>query len=264
MSAVVSESAAQLPAVAEPRTAVVLSPLEMVRAQIAECADLTRLEKLMELEKRWHEEQAKRAYVKAFADFKVEMPPVFKDLINKQYDSEYSSLGNLVNSANVYLGKHGLNARWDFIDGSPAKGTICLLTHVDGHTEKVWVTGPLDNTGQKNELQKIKSTSTYLMGMAFQAVTGIVAQAACLDDDGSAAGVRKKQKEVDKPADLEKWMADCKAVADEGSAKLGNYWEKATPEIRRYIKTYEEAWFNQQRRTAAKASAALRADGVPS
>jgi hypothetical protein len=41
------------------------------------------------------------------------MPDVVKDMLNKQYGSDYSSLANLVNTTNRALGEYGLNARWD-------------------------------------------------------------------------------------------------------------------------------------------------------
>ncbi len=256
MNAVIEQSNGQMHIPHTPPSAI-LSPLEMVRMRIAECQDLAQLEKLMDLEKRWHTEQSQRAYTAAFAEFKRNMPVVVKDMINKQYGSDYTSLANLVNTTNRVLGEYGFNARWDVIDGSPANGVVCLLSHVAGHTERVVIKGPLDVTGQKNDLQKIKSTLTYLEGATFQAITGVVARSACLDDDGNAAGAKLKQ-EAERPDGLDVWMADCKSAADEGSAKLGEFWAKANDDIRRFIKTHEEPWFNQLRRNAAKVTAAQK------
>lgn len=232
----------------------VITPLTSVRLQIAECTDLARLDKLMELEKRWHDEQAERQYVEAFAEFKRNMPEVIKDLLNKQYGSDYSSLANLVNTTNRVLGQYGLNASWDIIDGSPVNGVVCILEHVGGHKKRVLIKGPLDATGQKNDLQKIKSTLTYLEGATFQAITGVVARSASKDDDGEAAGA-KKQKEIDRPEGLDKWQADAKALADEGTERLAAFWQSATKEIRRYVVTHDEPWWKGLKTKAAKVTA---------
>lgn len=170
--------------------------------------DLAKLEKLMDLAERWQQAEAKRAYVRAFAAFKQNMPPVIKDMLNKQYGSDYSSLSNLVNSANPVLGEYGLNASWKPDQSSGIKVT-CVLTHVDGHSEEVFLVGPPDKSGQKNDLQQIKSTLTYLMGATFQAITGVVARSASADDDGNGAGTSGPAKITEQQA------ADLQAKAEE-------------------------------------------------
>ena len=230
---------------------IMLTPLDSVRIQMTECTDLARLEKLMELEKRWHTEQSERQYVEAFALFKRNMPDVVKDMLNKQYGSDYSSLANLVNTTNKVLGEYGLNARWD-IDQSNGMKITCILKHVGGFSERVEITGPLDASGQKNPLQQIKSTLTYLEGATFQAITGVVARSACADDDGNASG--PKAPTVERPADVDTWMADAKALTEEGSASLQALWGKTPADIRRFIVTHEELWWKATKAAAAKAT----------
>lgn len=235
----------------------VMTPLDSVRIQMTECTDLARLEKLMELEKRWRTEQSERAYVTAFAAFKKNMPDIVKDMLNKQYGSDYSSLANLVNTTNKVLGEYGLNARWD-IDQSQGVKVTCILKHVDGYSEKVEISGPLDNSGQKNAWQQIKSALTYAEGATFQAITGVVARSACADDDGNASSVKPgaSKPEPDRPADVDNWIADAKAIADEGSARLQELWAKSPKDIRRFIVTHEELWWKEVKAKAAKADKA--------
>ena len=233
------------------QTTVVLSPLDAIRIKITECADLALLKELMDLERRWREEQAERAYVAAFAQFKKNMPDVVKDMLNKQYGSDYSSLANLVNTTNKVLGEYGLNARWD-IDQTSAIKVTCILKHVDGYSERVEITGPLDNSGQKNAWQQIKSALTYAEGATFQAITGVVARSACVDDDGNGTGPLPAA--VERPKDVDDWMADAKALADEGSERLQDLWKKTPADIRRFIVTHEELWWKETKRKAEKAS----------
>jgi hypothetical protein len=212
--------------------------------------DLVKLEKLMELAERWRAAEAKRAYVRAFALFKKNMPDVVKDMLNKQYGSDYSSLANLVNTTSRVLGEYGLHANWR-PDQSDGIKITCVITHEDGHSEDVWLKGPPDTSGQKNPLQQIKSTLTYLEGATFQAITGVVARSACADDDGNGAGKNAKP-EVTAPSGYDNWRADMKALADEGTERLQDAWKKSNEGFRRYAVDHDELWWKETKRNAAK------------
>ena len=57
-----------------------------------------------------HEDNiAKKAFFAAKADFKAEAPRVKKDKYNSFFKSNYTSLGNLLDTYNPVLGKHGLS-----------------------------------------------------------------------------------------------------------------------------------------------------------
>jgi hypothetical protein len=177
---VVSTPAKQVPTAA-------MTPMEMLNAAIERGADLDTLERLMDLNDRWEKSQAKKAYIEAKAAFKANAPRILKDKENKQYNSRYASIGNVVEKANEALSKHGLDASWDFEQGERIKVT-CTLRHLLGHAESVSLSAPPDNSGAKNPLQQIKSTLTYLKLATFEAVTGIATQEGNLDDDGNASG----------------------------------------------------------------------------
>lgn len=228
---------------------VEVTPMLMLQTAVSRGDDLARIEKLMELEDKWRAAQAKRAYVTAFSEFKKNAPDVVKDMLNKQYGSDYSSLANLVNTVNKSLGEYGLNARWEPDQSNGIKIT-CVLSHKDGHSESVSLSGPPDTSGQKNPLQQIKSTITYLEGATFQAVTGVVARSACADDDGNGAG--KKPPEVTAPEGYENWRADMTALADEGTEKLQAAWTASKQDFRRHVVKHDELWWNATKKKATK------------
>ena len=58
-----------------------------------------------------------------------------------------------------------------------------------GHSEAVSIAGPLDDSGQKNGIQQIGSTITYLERYTLMAIMGLAAHDQ--DDDGIASGQRK-------------------------------------------------------------------------
>lgn len=239
-------------AVVEPRRrATMQNPMQMLAVAVERGDDIEKLRQLMDLKDRWEAAENKRAYVTAFAAFKKNMPDVVKDMLNKQYGSDYSSLANLVNTTNRALGEYGLHATWKPDTTTNVIATTCIVTHVDGHSESVTISGPPDTSGTKNPLQAIKSTLTYLEGATFQAITGVVARSASKDDDGNGFG----KKEVEAPAGYANWHADMTALADEGIEKLQAAWKSSKDEFRRHVVKHDELWWEGAKRKASKVKA---------
>ncbi len=163
------------------------SPAGMMQVGIAQGMDLTQLERMMDLQIKWEANEARKAYYEDFALFKAECPRVTKDMHNKQYESMYSSLGNLLDTVSPVLGRHGFTPRYETSREEGTQVVTCYLTHHMGHSESATESGPLDDSGKKNPIQQRKSTTTYLRVITFEAVTGIAATGeANLDDDGTA------------------------------------------------------------------------------
>ena len=163
------------------------TPMTMLAEAVHRGMDVATIKDLMQLQKEWEANEARKAYAVALAAFKENPPTVYKDKDNVQYGSKYASIGNLVNTVNVGLSAQGLSAHWD-IDQSAGIKVTCILTHRAGHSEKVSMSGPADDSGKKNPLQQIKSTVTYLKIATFEAVAGIASADANQDDDGNGAG----------------------------------------------------------------------------
>jgi hypothetical protein len=165
-----------------------LTPMEMLNAAVTRGDSIDKLERLMDLNDRWEKAQAKKAFLEAKAAFKAVAPSILRDKENKQYKSHYASIGNLVNTTNEALSKHGFDASWDYDQTDTTIKCTCTLKHVQGHSESVTLGGPPDVSGAKNPLQQIKSTTTYLRIATFEAVTGIATKDGAADDDGNGAG----------------------------------------------------------------------------
>lgn len=168
-------------------TAAAMTPMEMLNAAMERGDSIDKLERLMDLNDRWEKAQAKKAFIEAKAAFKADAPKIIKDKKNKQYNSTYASIDSLVNTTNEALSKHGLDASWQFTQDERIEVT-CTLRHIAGHAESVTLKGLPDTSGQKNPLQQIKSTLTYLKIATFEGVTGVATQEGNLDDDGNGVG----------------------------------------------------------------------------
>lgn len=162
------------------------NPAEMIRLAVETGSDLEKLEKLLALQERWEANEAKKAYHEAMAQFKANAPKIIKDKQNAQYKSMYTTLGNLVNTVNPELSKHGLSASWDIFQNGIIKVT-CKMTHRMGHSEHAEASAPADTSGSKNAIQQIKSTITYLKAVTFESICGLASTDANLDDDANGA-----------------------------------------------------------------------------
>lgn len=200
-----------------------VTPMQMLQLAVAQGADLERIQKLMDLQDRWEAKQALHAFNAALAAFKKNPPTVVKDILNKQYGSWYTSLGNLVNTTNAALGEHGLSASWE-IEQSELIAVTCILEHIQGHSRRVRLEGPPDTSGSKNTLQQIRSTLTYLKGATFEAVTGIASRMNNQDDDGNGAGKQR-------PKLTEEQIANLEALLTEVGANKVNFLKWARAEI---------------------------------
>lgn len=197
MTETIEGSVIQVPATVQRRPSVpdVLpadqNPMAMLARAVAQGWEPDRLKQLMDLQERFEANEARKAFAAAKAAFMENPPVVTKDKENKQYESRYSSIGNLVNTVNAALSKHGLTPSWKVEQGDRITVT-CVLSHRLGHSESVSMSGLPDDSGKKNPLQQIKSTVTYLKIATYEAVTGIASSEGNADDDGNGAGEREE------------------------------------------------------------------------
>lgn len=169
-----------------------VTPMEMLNRAVSQGADITVLEKLMTLQERWQAQQARRAFDDAIAAAKAEIPIIAK---NREVDFtspkgrthyKYEDLAEIARVVTPILGKHGLSYRFRTTSnpGDPITVT-CILSHRDGHFEENTLCAARDESGNKNNIQAIGSSLTYLQRMTLKAALGL---AAAEDDDGRKSG----------------------------------------------------------------------------
>lgn len=166
------------------------TPADMVMYALQNGGSLEQVRELMQMRREWEADEARKAFNAAKAAFKSESIRVTKDRENKQYKSTYTTLGNLVSTVTPFLSKHGLSADWT-IDQTIVPGQItvaCVLSHAQGHSERVSFTVPPDGAGAKNPIQQIKSSITYAKSVTFESVCGLASTDANDDDDGNKFG----------------------------------------------------------------------------
>jgi ERF superfamily len=158
--------------------------------------EIDELERLYELQRQYDKDEAKKAFHLAKADFKRSPPDIVRDMLNKQYNSTYASIAAVVNTTNAALAPHGLDAHWDITEQTKEGMKVaCILTHAQGHSERVEMWGPMDTSGQKNPLQQVNSTFTYLKIGTFEAVTGVASRVGNADDDGNGNATKETEEQ---------------------------------------------------------------------
>jgi hypothetical protein len=176
----------------EPRALVPVTPMDMLNRAVQSGASLDMVEKLMTLQERWEKSQSRKAFDNAIAAAKAEIPNITK---NREVDFtsqkgrthyRYEDLGEIARVVSPILAKHGLSYRYRTTSNVNEPVTVtCIVSHRDGHFEENTLCAGRDESGNKNSIQAIGSTSTYLQRMTLKAALGL---AVSNDDDAKAAG----------------------------------------------------------------------------
>ena len=171
-----------------------LTPMTMLDRAVAGGASIEVLEKLMGLQERWEKNQARKAFDEAMAAAKAEIPTIKK---NRQVgfdakkagaartDYKHEDLAEIARTVDPILSKHGLSYRFRTTSAVNEPVTVtCIISHRLGHSEENTLSAGRDETGNKNSIQAMGSTVTYLQRYTLKAALGL---AASNDDDGKSA-----------------------------------------------------------------------------
>lgn len=169
-----------------------MTPMDMLDRAVSGGASMEVLEKLMALSERWEANQARKSFDNAMASAKAKIPTIFK---NKAVDFtstkgrtnyRYEDLAEVSKTVTPVLAQFGLSYRFRTTSNLNEPITVtCIVSHRDGHFEENTLCAGRDESGNKNAIQSIGSTLTYLQRMTLKAALGL---AASVDDDGKASG----------------------------------------------------------------------------
>lgn len=160
------------------------TPMSMLDRAVQGGASIEVLTKLMDLQERWEKNQARKAFDEALAAAKSEIPVVIKNSTGHN-SKKYADFAALARAVDPIISKHGLSYRFRTTQTDKISVT-CVLSHEAGHYEENTLSGPADATGNKNAIQAIGSTLTYLQRYSLVQALGL---AAAEDDDGNAGGI---------------------------------------------------------------------------
>lgn len=175
--------------IAESRS--VMTPMDMIDRAVTQNANVETLTQLMNLQERWEANQARKAFDEAMALAKANMPAIVKtrkvDFTSSKgrTNYQYEDLASIMNQIGPVLSANGLSVRYRTqAEPNQPISVTCIISHRMGHSEENTLMAGRDDSGNKNSIQAIGSTVTYLQRYTLKAALGLAAAA---DDDGGKA-----------------------------------------------------------------------------
>jgi uncharacterized protein YyaL (SSP411 family) len=166
-----------------------LTPMELLARAVASGATIEVLTGLMDLQERYERAQERReasqalkAFDEAIAAAKAEIPVIVKGTQGHNY--VYADFAAIARVVDPILSSHGLQYRFRTVQTDKAITVTCVLFG-HGHKEECTLSGGADTSGQKNAIQSIGSTLTYLQRYTLVQMLGL---ATAKDDDGRGGG----------------------------------------------------------------------------
>lgn len=194
-----------LPAVSE--TAAIVQMIE--RAASNPAVDIDKMERLLMMQERVHARNAKAAFDDALAAMQPELPEIderggIKNSAGK-VQSTYALWEDINAAIKPILAKHrfGLTFRVTN-DATGIEVTGVLSGH--GHREETAIKLPADNSGSKNTVQAVGSSTSYGQRYTAKLLLNLTSRGA--DDDGEAGGAKGGFVTDDDVADLQALMED--------------------------------------------------------
>lgn len=202
----------------QPETSSPQNPMSLLVGADMSQIDTVKLKELMEMQERWEDRQAERAFNTALANFQAEMPPVFKRRKEQSGKYCYASYDDIMYLARPILKANGLAISCSQSEGDESLTIEMTISHKEGHSRKTTYTtrkdGPIKTKEGRNvttEAQAQASSNTYARRTCLCNALDIVVTDE--DDDGQAAGNPK--------------------ISEEQATAIYNAMEKLPPERRK-------------------------------
>lgn len=151
------------------------SPANFIEMAIKSNAGIEQLERLMTLQERWEKNQAYKAYLEAMTKFQSICPPIPKNkkVKYKEVSYKFSTLDMMASTIQPALKECGLSYRWEYGEEEHKIVCYCIVSHINGHSEKSRMSADKDTSGSKNDIQAIGSARTYLERYTLKAALGL-------------------------------------------------------------------------------------------
>ena len=143
------------------------SPPALLQQAVQSGADVEVLERLMGLQERWEDNQARKAYDQAMAAIRADLPPIEKK-VSVDYNKthyKYERLQDVVEAVQPVLSEHGMSFRWKTDSSNGQVSVTCIISHEMGHSEKTKLSAPTDTSGNKNAIQRNAARAKFHKGL---------------------------------------------------------------------------------------------------
>lgn len=192
-----------------------VNPMQMLALAVKQGVGIDQLTQLMALSERWQAGEARKAFDAAMSDAKAKIKPIIK---NRTVDFpsrtegkarthyQYEDLAAVAEAIDPILAEVGLSYRHRSKQEAKMLTITCIVSHRAGHFEETSLSAGYDESGNKNSIQGVGSTATYLQRYTLKLALGL---AAAKDDDGNNTDHKRSDTVSEKQA------ADLKALISE-------------------------------------------------
>lgn len=208
------------------------SPAAMMLMAMERGASLEQVEKMMDLQERFERREAEKAFFAALSGLRseaievVKRKRVFFTSQKGTTDYRHAELSDVIEAAQPAMAKHGLSHRWDVKQEGKRITVTCIVSHAMGHSITVALTADPDETGNKNSIQQVASTITYLERHTLKAALGLSEKGD--DSDGNAGRKQGSQSGQQQAAPDEALLQAGRNASLNGSAALTAWWGNLT------------------------------------
>lgn len=164
----------------------------IIRDAIHKGIDVNALEKLLSMKEKMEAELARKSFIHAMSRFKA-LCPIIKKSRKVSFNAtkyNYASLEDIFEQTKEALFDCGLTYQFAQEQTDKALTVTCVVSHVDGHSEKCAMSAGADKSGSKNDIQALGSALTYLKRYALLGALGIAV--ADEDTDGIPSKVKEE------------------------------------------------------------------------
>lgn len=191
------------------------SPQNLIALAIEKGVNIEQLEKLLALKERWDAAQANKSFLAAMSNFQKEVPAIDKKkLVNYpsktggNVNYKYAELGEIDETIKAPMAANGLSKRWEIGEDGEKLICTCIISHVDGHTERTSMSSIKDGSGGKSEIQSRASAITYLQRYTLIGALGLTT--ASEDNDGDGTPDIKPISQNFQQEDTREWLSEAK------------------------------------------------------
>jgi len=163
-----------------------VTPMALIETALQQNADIDKLEKLWNLQQKYEEHEARKAFVTAMAKFRENCPAIVKT--KQAHNSKYAGLAETISQIKSIEAECGLSHSWRTNQTGNAVEVTCVVTHTLGHSESTTLIAEPDKSGSKNTIQAIGSSVTYLQRYTLFSLLGLASSEDDLDGNSQKFG----------------------------------------------------------------------------
>lgn len=173
------------------------NPNNFIQLAITNNAPIESLERLMDLQERWEKNEARKAYFDAKANFQ-KRKPIIKKTQSVSFGSDskarykFAPLSEIEKAVDPILADLGLSYDFKQLQENNQIKITCVLSHKLGHSEETSLSAPADTSGNKNAIQSIGSTVSYLKRYTLANILGLSSG----EDDDGHSGITNKEANI--------------------------------------------------------------------